>query len=138
MAYLNKVMLIGNVGREPEVMTFQSGAKAVNFSLATSKRYRDNKGEQKEQTDWHNIKAIGKTAETIEKLHVTKGSSLYVEGELQQRNWTDQTSGQRRTVTEVLLLNFQLLGGKAPQPRNDGDMFGNGSMGPDQEDDLPF
>ena len=110
MAYLNKVMLIGNIGKDPEVRVNPNGGrKRVSFSLATSRRYRDNNGEQKEQTDWHNIVGWGKVAEVFEQLGVRKGTSLYVEGRLTNRSWTDQASGQKRYVTEVALDTFQVL-----------------------------
>ena len=95
MAYLNKVMLIGNIGKDPESMSQTGGRKRVSFSLATSRRYRDNNGEQKEQTDWHNIVGWGKIADIVEQLGVRKGMSLYVEGTLTNRSWTDQ-NGQKR------------------------------------------
>ena len=110
MAYLNKCMLIGNLGKEPEIRVNQaSGKKVVSFSLATSRRYRDNNGEQKEDTQWHNIVGWGKIADVVEQLGIRKGTSLYVEGRLTNRSWTDQASGQKRYVTEVLLDTFQLL-----------------------------
>lgn len=110
MAYLNKVMLIGNIGKDPEIRVNPNGGrKRVSFSLATSRLYRDNNGEQKEQTDWHNIIGWGKLADFFEQLGVRKGTSLYVEGELTNRSWTDQTSGQKRYVTEINMDTFQLL-----------------------------
>ena len=110
MAYLNKVMLIGNIGKDPEIrVSPQTGKKAVSFSLATSRRYRDNNGEQKEDTQWHNIVGWGKVAEVFEQLGVHKGTSLYVEGRLTNRSWTDQSSGQKRYTTEVALDTFQVL-----------------------------
>lgn len=125
MAYLNKVMLIGNIGRDPEIrMAGQTGKKVVRFSLATTRRYRDNNGEQKEQTEWHTVVGWGKIAEIFEQLGVSKGSSLYVEGELTNRSWTDQTTGQKRFSTEVNIANFQLL-----TPRSNsqgGNSYGNG------------
>ncbi len=115
MAYLNKVMLIGNIGKDPVFRMSQTGGrKLVSFSLATSRRYRDNNGEQKEQTDWHNIVGWGKIADIIEQLGVHKGMSLYVEGSLSNRSWTDQ-NGQKRYTTEVNMDTFQLLG-----PRSQG------------------
>ena len=102
MAYLNKVMLIGNIGKDPEIRVNQAtGKKVAKFSLATSKRYRDNNGEQKELTEWHTVVGFGKLADFFEQLGVRKGTSLYVEGELTNRSWTDQTSGQKRYVTEI-------------------------------------
>ena len=122
MAYLNKCMLIGNLGKEPEIRVSQiGGRKSVSFSLATSRRYRDNNGEQKEDTQWHNIIGWGKIAEVFEQLGVRKGTSLYVEGRLTNRSWTDQASGQKRYVTEVALDTFQVL-----TPRVNGQANGNG------------
>lgn len=121
MAYLNKVQLIGNIGKDPEIRVNQaSGRKGVSFSLATSRRYRDNNGEQKEDTQWHNIVGWGKIADIVEQLGIRKGTSLYVEGSLTNRSWTDKTSGQKRYTTEVALDTFQLL-----TPRNNGTQ-GNG------------
>ena len=121
MAYLNKVQLIGNLGKDPEIrVSPQTGKKSVSFSLATSRRYRDNNGEQKEDTQWHNIVGWGKVAEVFEQLGIRKGTSLYVEGRLTNRSWTDQASGQKRYVTEVALDTFQIL-----TPRNNGTQ-GNG------------
>ena len=109
MAYLNKVMLIGNIGKDPEVrVNPKGGRKRVTFSLATSRRYRDNNGEQKEQTDWHNIVGWGKIADIVEQLGIRKGMSLYVEGTLTNRSWTDQ-NGQKRYSTDVNMDTFQLL-----------------------------
>ncbi len=122
MAYLNKVMLIGNLGKAPEIRVSQiGGRKSVSFSLATSHRYRDNNGEQKEDTQWHNIVGWGKVADVVEQLGIHKGTSLYVEGRLTNRSWTDQASGQKRYVTEVLLDSFQIL-----TPRGNGQANGNG------------
>ena len=151
MAYLNKVMLIGNIGKDPEIrMSQTSGRKCATFSLATSKRYRDNNGEQKEQTTWHNIVAWGKAADTIEQLRLTKGTALYVEGEITNRSWTDQ-NGAKRYVTEINIYTFQILtqrnqpadysNGNNPysqqsQPQNYGSMGPSGN--PADDDDLPF
>lgn len=108
MAYLNKALLIGNVGKDPQISMTPSGKKRVSFSLATSKRYRDQNGEQKEQTEWHNVVGWGKTAEIVEQLGIRKGTSLYVEGELTNSSWTDN-QGQKRSMTEVNISTFQLL-----------------------------
>ncbi len=119
MAYLNKVMLIGNIGKDPVIGITPSGKKRVAFSLATSKRYRDNSGEQKEQTEWHNIVGWGRTAEIVEQLGLHKGLSLYIEGELTNRSWTDN-QGQKRSMTEVNMSTFQLL-----TPRGNGQQQGS-------------
>lgn len=121
MAYLNKCMLLGNIGKDPEIRMGQStGRKCATFSLATSKRYRDNNGEQKEITTWHNIVAWGKTADIVEQLGIKKGTSLYVEGHLTNRSWTDQ-NGQKRYTTEVYMDTFQIL-----TPRGQGAQQGGG------------
>jgi len=111
MAYLNKVLLIGNTGRDPEFTVTQTGRKRASFSLATTRRYRDANGEQKEQTDWHNIIAWGKTADVIESLGVHKGMPLFIEGSLSYRSWNDQ-NGQKRYSTDVVIETFQLLGSR--------------------------
>ena len=149
MAYLNKVLLIGNLGKEPEIRVSQiGGRKSVSFSIATSRRYRDANGEQKEDTQWHNIVGWGKVADVVEQLGIRKGTSLYVEGRLTNRSWTDQASGQKRYVTEVALDTFQIL-----TPRGNGQANGNGygqaqqrnlyqneyeQQQADDCDDLPF
>ena len=146
MAYLNKVLLIGNLGKEPEIRVSQiGGRKSVSFSLATSRRYRDNNGEQKEDTQWHNIVGWGKVAEVFEQLGVHKGTSLYVEGRLTNRSWTDQSSGQKRYTTEVALDTFQVL---TPRGTQNGGGYGQQRQAyqqPQQEQgygdedvDLPF
>lgn len=117
MAYLNKVMLIGNIGKDPEFrMSMNGGRKYVSFSLATTRRYRDNNGEQKEQTTWHNIIGWGKTADIMEQLGIRKGITIYVEGSVQNRTWNDLASGQKRYATEVNLETFQVLTPRNQQP----------------------
>ena len=150
MAYLNKVLLIGNIGKDPEIrVSPQTGKKAVSFSLATSRRYRDNNGEQKEDTQWHNIVGWGKVAEVFEQLGVRKGTSLYVEGRLTNRSWTDQSSGQKRYVTEVALDTFQILtprgtqngggyGQQAQQQRNTYQQPQEAQGYGEEDIDLPF
>ena len=109
MAYLNKVMLIGNIGKDPEIRMTATGRKKVSFSLATSRRYRDAAGEQKEITDWHNVVGWGKTADIFEQLNIRKGTSLFVEGSISYRSWDDQNTGQKKYITEINLDVFQLL-----------------------------
>ena len=149
MAYLNKVMLIGNLGKDPEIRVSQiGGRKSVSFSLATSRRYRDNNGEQKEDTQWHNIVGWGKIADIVEQLGVSKGTTLYVEGRLSNRSWTDQ-NGQKRYTTEVALDTFQLLTQRGNGQEN-GNGYGQGQQRQafqqpqqaqgygDEDVDLPF
>ena len=103
---VNKVILLGNLGRDPEIRSMQSGSKMATFSIATSKRWKDkNTQEQKEKTSWHNIVVFGDGLVEIVEKYVKKGSKLYVEGELQTRKWQDQ-DGNDRYSTEVILQGF--------------------------------
>ena len=117
---LNKVMLIGNVGKDPEIRYLDGGgqnnpnAKVANFTLATSERYRDRNGNPQERTEWHNIVAWRNSADIAEK-YVKKGTQLYIEGRLRTRDWTDQ-SGNKRYTTEVYVDSMQLLGRKSDNP----------------------
>ena len=109
-------MLIGNLGKDPEIrVNQQTGRKSVSFSLATSRRYRDANGEQKEDTQWHNIVGWGKVAEVFEQLQIRKGTTMYIEGAIQNRSWINQQTQQKQYTTEVIIENFQLL-----TPRNNG------------------
>ena len=119
MAGLNKVMLIGNLGRDPEIRYTQSGTAVVNFTIATSEQWNDrNSGERQERTEWHRIVVFGKQAEVCEK-YLSKGSSIYIEGRLQTRSW--EKDGQTHYTTEIVATNFQFLGG-----RGGGDQGGGG------------
>ena len=112
---VNKVILIGNVGQNPEIKSTQDGRTVANFSIATSESWKDkNSGEKKEKVEWHRITAFGNLAEIV-KNYVKKGSKVYVEGSIQTRKWTDKQSIERFT-TEIVLQGFnstiQLLDGK--------------------------
>lgn len=105
---VNKVTLIGNLGRDPEVRAMQNGDKIVQLSVATSDRWKDkNSGEQRERTEWHRVvifnDALGKVAEQ----YLKKGNTVYLEGQLQTRKWTDQQSGQEKYTTEVVLQRYR-------------------------------
>jgi len=138
MAYMNKVMLIGNVGKDPETRMTTTGTKKVSFSLATSQKYKDSAGEYKEKTQWHNIVFWGKLGDLVERM-VLKGSSLFIEGEVTYRKWEDQ-NGVSKTITEINGNNFQILGAKANEQKRDQ----NQSSSQDdynsvvEDDDLPF
>ncbi len=108
---LNKVLLIGNLGRDPEVRSTTSGQPVASFSLATSRRWKDKNGQRQEQTEWHNIVCFGKQAE-IAGQYLTKGKQIYVEGRIQTRSWDDKTSGEKKYKTEILVNDLSLLGGK--------------------------
>ena len=137
---VNKVILVGNLGADPELKYLPSGVPVVNFSLATSESWTDKDGERQERTEWHRLVLWRKLAEIAEK-YLRKGSKLYVEGKLQTRSWDDQ-SGQKRYTTEVVVNDMQMLDGRS-------DMSGGGdSVPPPSEppttndvggdDDLPF
>lgn len=120
MASLNKVMLIGNLGRDPEIRTMQNGNKVANLNVATSESWRDkSSGERKEKTEWHRVVVFGPLADTCEK-YLRKGSKVYLCGSLQTRKWTDQ-SGTEKYTTEVVLQGYGselvMLDGKSqPEP----------------------
>lgn len=103
-------MLIGNVGKDPEVRSLQGGAKVATLTIATSERFKDKDGNIQENTEWHTINAWKNLAEVVEK-YVKKGSQLYVEGSIKTRQWTDN-SGAKRYTTEILATSLQLLGKK--------------------------
>ena len=100
----NKVIIVGNLGRDPEVRSMQSGDKVANLSIATSERWRDREGNSQERTEWHRVAIFGRVAEIAEK-YLRKGSKVLVEGRLQTRKWQDQ-SGQDRFTTEVVVSGF--------------------------------
>jgi single-strand DNA-binding protein len=103
---VNKVILVGNLGKDPEVRTGQDGSKIVNFSLATSETWNDKgSGERKEKTEWHRIVVFNDRIGDVVEKYVRKGSKVYVEGALQTRKWTDQ-SGQEKYTTEVVIGRF--------------------------------
>lgn len=110
-ALRNKVMLIGNIGTSPEVKETSGGKKVARFSLATNDRYRNNKGEQVEDTQWHNIVIWGKLAEVVEK-YCNKGNEIALEGKITNRSWEDQ-SGTRRYTTEIVANDLLMLGRKS-------------------------
>ncbi len=122
MASVNKVIIVGNLGRDPEMRTFPSGDQVANVTIATTDRWRDkNTGENKEATEWHRVVFNGRLAEIVGQ-YLRKGSQVYVEGSLRTRKWTDQ-SGQEKFTTEIRADTMQMLGGKqegghdAPAPR---------------------
>ncbi|HBG70327.1 MAG: single-stranded DNA-binding protein [Bacteroidetes bacterium GWF2_43_63] len=113
MRSINKVILIGNVGKDPEVKIFEGGRKKASFSLATTEKYRDKAGAEQSVTEWHNIAVWGPQAEVIEK-YVRRGSPLFVEGRIQYREYTDK-DGVKKRFTEITLDNFSMLGTRSAQ-----------------------
>ena len=149
---VNKVILIGNLGRDPEVRRMQSGDAVANLSVATSDQWNDRQtGERRERTEWHRVVIFGKLAEIAEN-YLRKGSKVYLEGQLQTRKWQDQ-GGQDRYSTEVVLRGFNgsmtMLDGRngsggmrsdggppGGDPRSNG--FGPAATTADMDDDIPF
>ncbi len=127
MAGLNKVMLIGNLGRDPEIRYSQQGLAVVNFPIATSEQWTDkNTGNRQEKTEWHNVVAFGKPAETLEK-YLSKGRQVYIEGRLQTSNY--EKDGQTHYTTKIVVSNFQFLGGKQDAQGGGGGFQGGGQPG---------
>jgi single-strand DNA-binding protein len=146
---VNKVILIGNLGRDPEVRSTPSGQPVANFSIATNRRWKDRDGNRQEQTEWHNIVCWGRQAE-VAGQYLTKGKRIYVEGRLQTRSWDDKQSGEKKYRTEIICENFQMLGGRGEDGGGSsgggGDYGGSsgggnygdsGDSGP-SDDDIPF
>ena len=143
MRGLNKVMLIGNIGRDPELQSFEGGRKRASFTLATSERYRDRNGVDQTVTEWHNIVVWGPQADTVEK-YLKKGMPVFIEGKIKTREYTNKEGVQKR-VTEIVADNFSMLSSRRPEeqhpfddtPENTVKEGGNLSDIP-PVDDLPF
>ena len=150
MASVNKVIIVGNVGRDPETRYMPSGDAVTNISVATSDRYKDKQtGEMKETTEWHRVAFFGKLA-AIAGQYLKKGSQVYVEGRLRTRKWTD-ASGQEKYSTEIVSETMQMLGGKPVGGGGDGGESYSRSKASEQsapassaaslgamDDDIPF
>ncbi len=148
---INKVILVGNVGRDPEVRTMQSGQKVVSFSLATSERWRDRAtGEQKEQTEWHRVAVFNSNLADVAERMLQKGTKLYIEGALRTRKWQN-SAGQDQYTTEIVLNQFAgqmviLSGAKAIEGGMSGDYGAAPAPAAPREeisvseigDDIPF
>lgn len=152
---VNKVILVGNLGRDPEVRTMQNGGKVCNLSVATSERWRDrNSGETQERTEWHRVVVFDEKIAEVCERYLRKGSKVFLEGQLQTRKWTDQ-GGQERYTTEVVLQRFRgnlvMLdgrgegggdyaggGGDYGGPGGEGGYSGGGPGGGDLDDEIPF
>ncbi|MGH6945330.1 MAG: single-stranded DNA-binding protein [Geminicoccaceae bacterium] len=129
---VNKVILVGNLGRDPEVRHTQDGQKIVHLALATSERWRDRTtGEPRDRTEWHRVVIFNERLGEVAEKYLSKGRQVYIEGQLQSRKWTDQ-SGQERYTTEVVLSRFRgeltLLGGR--------DEGGSGGPSDEAQDDF--
>ena len=149
--YINKVILFGNLTRDPELKALPSGMNVVNFSIATNRVFRDRDGKKQEQTEFHNIVVFGKQADTVAQ-YMKKGSSVFIEGRLQTRSWDDKTSGEKKYRTEVIAerVQFGPKGGSGSSGASAGSKGdeqsgpsngGNGIEYPKDDinpDDIPF
>ena len=154
MASVNKVILVGNLGRDPEMRSFPSGDQVANVTLATTDKWKDKQsGEQREHTEWHRLVFNGRLAEIVGQ-YLRKGSQIYVEGSIRTRKWQDQQSGQDRYSTEIRVDQMQMLGSRqesggdgydaprspAPAPRQQQRAPAPANHGgfSDMDDDVPF
>jgi single-strand DNA-binding protein len=149
---VNKIILLGNVGKDPEFRATAGGTSVANFSLATTDRSKDATGNWTDRTEWHNLVAFQRTAEIV-RDYVKKGSKLYIEGKIQTRSWDDKTSGEKKYRTEVLVNELVLLSGRS-EGGDGGNYNRGGSSSYDQrstghtddlvssteitDDDIPF
>ncbi|MFZ5516374.1 MAG: single-stranded DNA-binding protein [Candidatus Zhuqueibacterota bacterium] len=140
---VNKVILVGRLGQDPELKYTPSGSAVANFSLATNRVWKDQDGNTQEKTDWHRLVVWRKSAE-IANTYLKKGSQIFVEGRLETRSWTDKNEVVRYT-TEVVVENFQMLGGKGERTTDSGEIPPHSDEFPPDaqpqegaEDDLPF
>jgi single-strand DNA-binding protein len=138
---LNKVLLIGNVGRDPEMRYLQSGEPVTTFSVATNRRWTGGDGQPREETEWHNVVAWRKLAEQCNE-YLNKGRKVYIEGRLQTRSWDDQATGQKRYRTEIVADRMIMLDSRDPRQR-EGGADGMGEHGSGDEnaidlEDTPF
>lgn len=142
MASVNKVILIGNLGKDPELRYMPDGNAVANFSIATTERWKDKNGDKQEKTEWHNIVAYRKLAEICGE-YLEKGSPVYIEGRLQTRKWQDK-EGNNRYTTEIVADRMQMLGGKrdggnSRSTERAPDTTGGSDGGiDDMDEDIPF
>ena len=125
---VNKVILVGNLGKDPEVKFTPSGVPVAKFSLATNERYKDKAGEWQDRTEWHNIVAWQRLAEIVGE-YVKKGSKIYIEGRLQTSSWEDKQSGEKKYRTEIVASDMVMLSGRGEGGGGGGDFEGRSSRG---------
>lgn len=137
MAGVNKVILIGNLGKDPDIFSFENGVKKASFPLATTESYKDKEGNRVDQTEWHNIVLWRGLAEVAEK-YLNKGKQIFLEGRIRTRSWDDK-DGNKRYTTEILGDNMTMLGGRRDQNETQQNKVEEPSAPePTSEDDLPF
>lgn len=133
MKSVNKVLILGNVGKAPEIKYLATGTAVATFSVACNERFKGKDGEWADRTEWVNIKAWARLAEIVEQ-YVHKGSQIYIEGRLQTNSWDDKETGQKRYKTEVVANDIVLLGGKDDRKESSDDQAPEG----ESDDDVPF
>jgi len=139
MAGINKVILVGNLGADPEVRYLNTGTAVANFRMATTQNIRNKEGEKQARTEWHRVVAFGRLAEICGE-YLNKGKQVYVEGRLQTRSWDDR-DGNKRWTTEIIATTMQMLGSPGDQRAIEGevpDLEEPTDQAVDQEDDIPF
>jgi single-strand DNA-binding protein len=119
---VNKVFLLGNVGKDPEIRTTAGGMTVASFSLATAERAKDQQGNWADKTEWHNLVCFQRTAEVV-RDYVKKGTQIFVEGKIQTRSWDDKESGQKKYRTEILVNELSLLGGRGAEGGSGGGSY---------------
>lgn len=135
---LNKVILIGNLGKDPELRYTNSGVPVATFSVATNEQWKDNEGNTQERTEWHNIVAWQKLAEICAE-YLKKGSKVYIEGRLQTRSWDDKNTGQKRYITEIVANDMIMLDPRSNSGRGtEAAVVEPEKIKPSEKDDLPF
>lgn len=147
---VNKVILVGNLGRDPEVRSLPNGNPVASFSVATSRRWKDPQGNRQDSTEWHNVVCFGRQAE-IAGQYLTKGKQVFVEGRIQTRSWDDKSTGEKKYKTEIICENFQMLGSRGdsgsrgaggvqagPDYDSEPHYGGGGAAGGADDDDIPF
>jgi len=130
---VNKVFILGNVGKDPEIRSTQSGMTIANFTVATADRQKDAQGNWQDKTEWHNMVAFQRTAEIV-RDYVKKGTQLHIEGKIQTRAWDDKESGQKRYKTEILVNEISLLG----KPGEGGGSYSKSSSTPSTPDAADY
>lgn len=133
---VNKVIILGRLGKDPVVRSTPSGAEVAQFSVATETSYKDKSGEWQKNTDWHDCVAWGKLADVV-KQHTQKGSQIYLEGRLQTRSWDDKQSGQKRYKTEIIVGELCLLGEKRERLQSAESSYADPAS-EIADDDIPF
>jgi single-strand DNA-binding protein len=150
---VNKVILVGNLGKDPEVKYTQGGMAVAKFTIATNERYKDKEGQWQDRTEWHNLVAFQRTAEIVGE-YLKKGGKVYIEGSLRTSSWDDKESGQKKYRTEILVNDLVLLGGRGEADSTGGNARGasasasgdhmdqripeHSASGPISDEDIPF